>query len=121
MRSTSAYINIVHDCSTIGQLLATSDSFLIYTKTRVNMEQNVKNIGPYWLFLREYCSPLKSRNGQNRTYTLKRFDQAGGVSTTFQRTRLPYISLSDTSECVRPSRHTALTAILNCGQRLGMS
>ena len=51
-------------------------------KTRVNMEQNVKKIAPYWLFLREYCSPLKSRNGLNDMYTLKLFDQAGRIATT---------------------------------------
>ena len=89
--------------------------------TRVNMERNGKKIANYWLFLREYCSPLKSKNGQNDTYTLKRFDQSGRVATTLRTTRLPSRSLSGASERVRPSRHIALTAMLDYGQILGMS
>ena len=85
------------------------------------MEQNGKKIAPYWLFLRDYCSPLKSRNGRNDKYTLKRFDQSGRVATTLRTTRLPSRSLSDASERVRPSRHIALTAMLDYGQILGMS
>ena len=59
---------IVPDCCAIGRFLATSNSSPIYTKTRVNMERNDKKIASYWLFLREYCSHLKSRNRQNSQY-----------------------------------------------------
>ena len=85
------------------------------------MEQNGKKIAPYWLFLREYCSPLKSRNGRNDKYTLKRFYQAGRVATTRRTTRLPSRSSYDASERVRPSKHIALTAMLDSDQLLGMS
>ena len=119
-RSTSAYGNIVPDCGVIGRFLATSDSSTIYTKTRVNMERNGKNIAPYWLFLREYCSPLKLRNRRNDTYTLKRFGQAGRVATTRRTTRLPPISSSDASERVRPSGHISLTVMLNSSRLLGI-
>ena len=85
------------------------------------MERNGKNIAPYWLFLREYCSPLKSRNGQNDTYTLKQFDQAGRVATTRCTTRLQSRSSSDASERVRTSRKIALTAMLDSSQLLGIS
>ena len=85
------------------------------------MERNGKKIAPYWLFLREYCSPLKSRNGRNDTYTLKRFDQAGRVATARRTTRLPSRSSSDASERVRLSRHIELTAMLDSGQLFGMS
>ena len=85
------------------------------------MERNDKKITPYWLFLQEYCSPLKSRNGRNDTYTLKRFNQAGRVATARRTTRLPSRSSSDASERVRPWRHIELTAMLNSGQLLGMS
>ena len=70
---------------------ATHDQYVYgaENKNRVNMERNGKKIVPYWLFLREYCSPLNSRNGRNDTYTLKRFNQAGYVATTRRTTRLP--------------------------------
>ena len=74
-------------------------------KTRINMEQNGKTIAPYWIFLQEYCSPLKSRNRQNDMYNLKRFNQAGCIATTRRTRRLPSRSSFDASECVRPSRH----------------
>ena len=90
-------------------------------ETRVNMERNAKKIEPYWLFLREYCSPLKSRNGRNDTDTPKRFDQAVRVATTRHPTRSPSKSSSDASERVKPSRHIALTAMLYSDQLLGMS
>ena len=90
-------------------------------KTRVNMEQNGKNIARYWLFLQEYCSPLKSRNRQNDMYNLKRFNQAGCIATTRRTTRSPFRSSSNASECVRPSRNIALTTMLDSGQILGMS
>ena len=85
------------------------------------MEWNSKKIAPYWFFLREYCSPLKSRNGWNDMYTLKRSDQAGRIATTHRTTRLPSILSSDASGRVRPSRHIALTVMLDSSQFFGMS
>ena len=85
------------------------------------MERNDKKITPYWLFLQEYCSPLKSKNGRNDMYTLKRFNQAGRVATTCCTARLPSRLLSKASERVRLSQHIALTAMLDPGQLLGMS
>ena len=101
--------------------MATSDSSPIYTKTSVNMERNGKKFALYWLFLRDYCSPLKSINGPKDTYTLKSFNQAGPVATTRWTTCLTPRSSSDASECSRTSRHITLTAMLNSGQILGMS
>ena len=85
------------------------------------MEKHGKKIVPYWIFLREYCSPLKSKNGRDDMYTLKRFNQAGRVATTRRTARLPSILLSKASERVRLSQHIALTAMLDSGQLLGMS
>ena len=85
------------------------------------MVRNSKKIAPYCLFLQEYWSPLKLRNGRNDMYTLKCFDQALRVATTGRTALLPPRSSSNASEHVRPSRHIALTAILNYGQLLGVS
>ena len=85
------------------------------------MEQNIKKIAPYWLSLQEYCSVLQSRNGENDTYTLKSFDQAGCVATIRCITCLPSRSSSDASERVIISRHISLTAMLDFGQILRMS
>ena len=114
----------LRDTSMPKWIVSLDDQQYVYgadNKTHVNMERNGKKIAPYWLFLREYCSHLKSRNRRNDTYTLKRFYRAGRVVTTCRTTRLPSSSSYDASERVRPSRHIALTAMLDSGQLLGMS
>ena len=74
---------------------------------------------PYRIFLQGYCSSLKSRNRRNNTYTLKNFNQAGPVAKTRRTGRLPSRPSFDASERARPSRHIAITAILNYDQLLG--
>ena len=120
-RPTIAYRNIVLDCRSIVWFLLISDSSPIYTKNRVNTEQNGNNITPYWIFLREYCLPIKSINGRNDTYTLKWCDQEGHVATVRFTTCLPFRTSFDTSDRVRTSRHISLTVIIDSDKLPNMS